>query len=176
MKPKIRSEVEAYSSSLFSVKQFDVSLPDGKNKTYEMIDIQKAVTILPIDDENNVYLVEQFRIGAKKSLLELPAGKVEEGEDPLTTAQRELREETGMDARDLKPVGGFYMTPGYSNEYMHCFLATGLFPSPIDADADEFIHLHKIPLANMVEMVKGGEIEDSATLAALLLAYDRLNI
>lgn len=164
------AENDAYKCKLFTVKKVTQPLPDGKEKVYELIDIQNAVTILPVDEQNNIYFVEQYRIGANKNLLELPAGKVEAGEDPLQTAQRELREEIGMDAREIKPLGNFYMTPGYANEYMYCFLATGLFQSPLKPDADEFINLHKVPFDQINAMVANGQIEDSKTLAALFLA------
>ena len=85
-----------------------------------------------MDAEGNIYFVEQYRIGAGKDLLELPAGKIEHDEDPLEAARRELREEIGMDAAEIKPLGNFYMSPGYANEYMYCFLATGLYPAPLD--------------------------------------------
>ncbi len=169
MKPIIRSENTAYSCRLFTVKKIDAELPDGKKKTYELIDIQSAVTVLPIDDEQNVYFVEQYRIGSRKTLLELPAGKVEPGEDALATAKRELREEIGMDAKEVKPLGNFYMTPGYANEYMFCYLAKGLFTSPLTPDADEFINLRKVPLKEINSLIQKGEIEDSKTLAAFQL-------
>jgi ADP-ribose pyrophosphatase len=174
MDPQIHTESETYTCKLFTVKKINVTLPDGKDKVYEMIDIQNAVTLLPIDDENNLYFVEQFRIGSKSKLLELPAGKIEAGEDPLLTARRELREEIGMDARKIIPLGNFYMSPGYANEYMYCYLAEGLFRSPLTPDADEFIDLQKIPLARVQEMVENGEIEDSKTLAVLQLAAKHL--
>jgi ADP-ribose pyrophosphatase len=170
MEPLISNEKDAYTCKLFTVKNVDATLPDGKHKTFEMIDIQNAVTLLPVDDEKNVYLVEQYRIGARKKLLELPAGKIEAGEDPLLTAQRELREETGMDAREITPLGNFYMTPGYASEYMYCYLAKGLFASPLKPDADEFINLHKVPFGAIDELVKNGRIEDGKTLAILYLA------
>jgi ADP-ribose pyrophosphatase len=171
MNEKQGSEIDAYTCKLFTVKKVIIPLPDGKEKVYELIDIQNAVTILPVDDENNVYFVEQFRIGANKNLLELPAGKVEAGEDPLLTAKRELREEIGMDAKEVKPLGNFYMTPGYANEYMYCFLATGLFHSPLIPDADEFIHLHKVPLEQVNTLITSGQIEDSKTLAVFQLSH-----
>ena len=87
MNSQINHEKTVYECRLFSVKNVGLTLPDGKTRNYELIDIQNAVTLLPIDSEKNVYFVDQFRIGAKKTLLELPAGKVEEGEDPLLTAK-----------------------------------------------------------------------------------------
>jgi ADP-ribose pyrophosphatase len=165
-----------YSSNLFSVKHIEVVLPDGIRKTYELIDIQSAVTLLPVDGDNNVYFVEQFRIGANKTLLELPAGKIEHNEAPSLTAQRELREEIGMDAGKITPLGNFYMTPGYASEYMYSFLATGLFPSPLTPDADEFLKVRKIPLEKVMRMVDAGEFEDGKTLAVLMLARNHLKL
>jgi len=163
-----------FTAKLFKVKNIDLPLPDGKIKTYELVDIQNAITILPLDAEGNVYFVEQYRIGAGKNLLELPAGKIENDEDPLEAARRELREEIGMDAAEIKPLGNFYMSPGYANEYMYCFLATGLYPAPLDPDADEFINVKKIPLDQVIELVNLGNLDDSKTLAVLMLAQKHL--
>ena len=163
-------EVIRYHARLFDVKEVTVKLPDGKDKVFELVDIQNAITLLPIDDAGNVYFVEQFRIASRCELLELPAGKIERDELPLATAERELREETGMAAREIKAIGEFYMSPGYASEYMYCFLATGLYPSPLTPDADEFINVHKIPLTEVKQLVQDGKIIDSKTLAAFTLA------
>lgn len=163
-------EVTRYNAHLFDVKEITVKLPDGKDKVFELVDIQNAITLLPIDDIGNVYFVEQFRIAARQELLELPAGKIEKGEIPLAAAERELREETGMAAKEIKPIGEFYMSPGYASEYMYCFLATGLFPAPLTPDADEFINVRRIPLREVFEMIHTGKIVDSKTLAAFSLA------
>lgn len=159
-----------FTARLFKVKNIDLPLPDGKIKTYELVDIQNAITILPIDDDGNVYLVEQYRIGAGKTLLELPAGKIEHHEDPLEAARRELREEIGMDASEIKPLGNFYMSPGYANEYMYTFLATGLYSAPLLPDSDEFINVKKIPISLVNELIYDGKLDDSKTLAVLMLA------
>ncbi|MBA4384131.1 MAG: hypothetical protein C0410_05295 [Anaerolinea sp.] len=164
-----------FTAKLFTVKNIDVPLPNGKIKTYELVDIQNAITILPIDDEDNVYFVEQYRIGAGKTLLELPAGKIEIDEDPVETARRELREEIGMDAGEIRSLGNFYMSPGYANEFMYCFLATGLYPAPLAPDADEFINVKKIPLSQVLELVNNGKLDDSKTLAVLMLAQKYIN-
>lgn len=163
-------EVTRFKARLFDVKEITVPLPDGKSKIFELIDIQNAVTVLPIDQEGNVYFVEQFRIAARKELLELPAGKIEVGELPLAAAERELREETGMAAGEIKLIGEFYMSPGYATEYMYCYLATGLYPAPLTPDADEFIDVRKISLKEVRSMIQSGKIIDSKTLAAFALA------
>jgi ADP-ribose pyrophosphatase len=170
MTTQILQKVQAFTGKVFSVIQFTMRLPDGKVRTYDQVHLQNAVTILPIDEEDQVYFVRQYRIGSESELLELPAGKVEEGEDPLLTAGRELREETGMAARELKPLGNFYMSPGYADEYMYCFLATGLYPDALAPDVDEFLNVEKIPLTKVYEMIENGLIEDSKTLASLMLA------
>ncbi|PKN97845.1 MAG: ADP-ribose pyrophosphatase [Chloroflexi bacterium HGW-Chloroflexi-4] len=163
-----------FTAKLFKVKNIDLPLPDGNTKTYEMIDIQNAITVLPVDSEGCLYFVEQFRIGAGKPLLELPAGKIESDEDPLEAARRELREEIGMDATEIKTLGNFYMSPGYTNEYMYCFLATGLFPAPLAPDIDEFIKVKKLQMNQVFELIESGKLDDSKTLAVLTLAQKHL--
>jgi ADP-ribose pyrophosphatase len=164
----------AYQGPVFSVVRMQVDLPDGRTRTYDRVDIQDAVTVLPIDADGSVYFVRQYRVGSESSLLELPAGKIEEGESAQTTAEREIREEIGMAAASVLPMGGFYISPGYSTEYMHCFLATGLSHAPLAPDSDEFINVEKIPLEQVKKMITAGELPDSKTLAIIMLAWDRL--
>lgn len=164
-----------FKGRLFKVRNIPHKLPDGKTKTYELIDIQNAITLLPMDEEKNVYLVQQYRVGSGCPLLELPAGKIETGEAPFETAKRELREEIGMDAEDLRLIGKFYMSPGYANEYMYCYLATKLIPSPLKADDDEFINVRKMSFNEFLEKIADGSIEDSKSLAALTLAFPFIN-
>ena len=170
----INHESEEYKTQLFTVKRVNLSFPDGKARDYDLIDIQNAVTILPLDDDGNVHFVSQYRIGARRELLELPAGKIEDDEDPLLTAKRELREEIGMSAETWTRLGGFYMTPGYATEYMHCYLAQGLIPDALSPDADEFLNVTRIPLPEVMTMIEEKTIEDSKTLAVFMFAYSLL--
>ena len=170
----INHESIEHRTPLFTIKRVNLSLPDGKIRDYDLIDIQNAVTILPLDSEGNVYMVRQYRVGARAQLLELPAGKIEERDDPLETAQRELREETGMAANEWIALGNFYMSPGYASEYMFCYLARDLYPSPLDPDADEFLDLEKVPLDQFRRMLADNLIEDSKTLAVFTLAQQYL--
>jgi len=168
---KLLSKETILCAHVFDVMKIGVQLPDGRERNYDMVDHANAVTILPIDDAGQVYFVSQYRIGAEKELLELPAGVMEKGENPLLSARRELREEIGMDCQDLRFLGGFYMAAGYSNEYMNCYLAQGLFKAPLMQDEDEFLSLSIKSLDETYAMVWNKQFEDSKTLAALLFAY-----
>jgi ADP-ribose pyrophosphatase len=163
-----------YRGPVFSVERLEVALPDQRSRTYDRIVLQDAVTILPIDADGNVYFVRQYRIGSNSVLLELPAGKIEDGEAAQATAEREIREEIGLAAKSMLPLGGFYMSPGYSTEYMHCFLATDLYPAPLSPDADEFLNVEKIPLEAVKTMITAGELPDSKSLAIIMLAWHEL--
>jgi len=168
---EIKNTTAVYQGHIFSVEKVKVVLPDDRARVYERVNLQNAVTILPIDDEGNIYFVRQYRIGSNSVLLELPAGKIESGEGAQATAEREIREEIGLAAREMLPIGGFYMSPGYSTEYMYCFLARGLYRSPLSPDADEFLNVEKIPLEQVKRMAAAGDLPDSKSLAALMLAW-----
>ncbi len=107
-------------------------------------------------------------------MLELPAGTLEPDEAPEVCAAREVREETGMAAASLKEIGAFYLAPGYSTEYMHVFLATGLSHDPLEADADEFLSVETLSVAEALKLAESGQLPDAKSLAALLLARSYL--
>ena len=165
-----------YSGSVFNVAKVHLLLPNGKERNYDLVEHGDSVTIVPVDDHKNIYFVTQHRVGADGLLLELPAGVLEEGENPLVSARRELREEIGMDAEELKSLGGFYLAPGYTDEYMTIFLAMGLYPSPLEPDEDEFLNLVTMSVDSVYQKALAGEIQDGKTLAALLLAMPFLKI
>lgn len=165
-----------YQGHVFDVAKVHVRLPDGRERDYDLVEHGDSVTILPVDDEGNLYFVSQHRLGSGGILLELPAGVLDPEESPLTSAKRELREETGKDAREFKKLGGFYLAPGYSDEYMTVFLAKGLFDAPLDADEDEFINLKVISTEEAYQKARTGELQDGKTLAALYLAQPLLNV
>ena len=165
---------EVFHGKAFDVDQVKVNMPDGRAAVYDLVRHPGAVVILPLDGEGRVLFVRQYRVGAAGLLLELPAGTLEKDEPPLECAAREVREEVGMAARSLRPLGGFYMAAGYSNEYIHAFLATDLYPAPLEGDLDEFIDVVALPLAEVYAMAERGELIDSKTLATLLLARPEL--
>ena len=163
-----------YQGRVFDVRQDQVRMPDGKLVRFDVVAHHGAVTILPVDDEGLVWFVRQYRHPAKTTLLELPAGVMEEGESPDVSARREVREEIGMAAGELRRIGTFYLAPGYSTEFMYVFLATHLTAAPLKGDEDEFISIEKIPLQQVTQMVVAGRVQDAKTLAALFLAQPYL--
>ncbi len=168
--PEILSRITKLTGHAFDVQQVRLRLPDGRERNYDLVDHADAVTILPVDVAGNAWFVTQFRVGSQSSLLELPAGVMDPGEEPIESARRELREEIGMDCRDLIHLGDFWMAAGYSNEFMHCFLAIELKPAPLEQDEDEFLSLSQISLDQVFAMVDAGEIKDGKTLSTLLFA------
>jgi ADP-ribose pyrophosphatase len=159
-----------YQGRAFNVQKVLMGLPDGRQQEYDLVSHRGAVTLVPVDQDGNIWFVRQFRLGAMQELLELPAGVMEENEAPELSAAREIREEIGMAAKELRELGQFYMAAGYSSEYMYVYLATGLYPAPLEQDADEFLRVEAIPVKQVYEMVHANQIHDGKTLSALLLA------
>lgn len=175
MKFELLKSETTYQGRAFSVRRDDLLTPDGKTVKYDIIQHIGSVSIIPVDENGQMYFVRQYRHAAQIDLLELPAGTLEIDEPPLEAAAREVREETGMAAENLKEIGSFYLAPGYSTELMHVFLATGLTHAPLDPDADEYLSVEKIPIAEALHLAESGQILDAKTLAALLLAKPYLS-
>jgi ADP-ribose pyrophosphatase len=165
----LKSE-HVYRGKVFDVRRDEVSLPNGRTTSLDIVDHAGAVTILPVDSQGNIWFVRQYRHPAGVEILELPAGVLEDGEDPLTCAQREIQEEIGMAAGSLKKLGEFYLAPGYSTEYMHVYLAEDLAESSLTQDEDEFLTVVKLSLPEALSATRTGEIQDAKTLAGLYLA------
>ena len=165
-----------FRGRIFSVAGREYMLPDGRSYTYEVVEHQGAITVVPLDKDGCLLFVRQYRVGSQSELLELPAGMLEDDEDPLSAAAREVREEIGMGAGRMERLGDFFMAPGYSTEHMHIFLATELYPAPLPQDQDEFLSIARIPARKALEMARGGQIRDGKTLAALLMAEPHLNL
>lgn len=163
-----------YRGKAFNVRCDQVRLPNGKVTSLDIIEHPGAVTLIPIDSQNQLIFVRQYRHAAGKDLLELPAGTLDEGEMPEECAYREIREEIGLSAGKLSKVGEFFLAPGYSTEYMYVYLATYLHPDPLQGDDEEFISVEYIPLNKIPEIISQGMIEDAKSLAALFLAQSYL--
>jgi len=145
-----------------------VRMPSGRETTREIVEHGDCVAIIAIDDEDNVLLVNQFRKPVEKKLLEIPAGGIEPGEEPVDCVRRELREETGFLPRRVERLGGFYSAPGYCTEYLHLYLATELVPSPLQAEDSESIRLVRVRLSEVPGLITSGSICDAKSIAGLL--------
>lgn len=159
-----------FHGKVFDLARVRFRLPNGKEPTFDLVKHHGAVVIVPLDAQGNIWFVRQFRIGAGASLLELPAGLLEDGEAPQASAAREIQEEIGFAAESLQDLGAFYMVPGYSTEKLHAYLATGLNASELPQDEFEQLERVAIPMQEAYRMARAGEISDGKTLAALLLA------
>ncbi len=169
----LKSEV-LMKGRAFCIRRDYLKTPDGRETKYDIIEHSGSVVIIPIDDNGNVLLVRQYRHATGGDLLELPAGTLDDAEDPYVCAAREIREETGKAADKLTELGEFYLAPGYSTEFMIVYLATGLSDDPLEADADEFLSVESIPIREAIQMAERGEIPDAKSLAALFLAKTSL--
>ena len=159
-----------YSGKIIGVRVDTVKLPNGGTSQREIVEHGHSIVMVPIDHLQRVLLVRQYRKSPEKSLLEAPAGGLEEGETPEEGVLRELQEEVGFTAGKLQRMAGFWMTPGFCTEYMHAYIATDLRPGALAPDEDENIEVVPTPLTRIPDMIRSGEIEDVKTIAALLMA------
>ena len=158
-----------YNGRIFDISQDLVSLPGGKQHVYDTIVHPGGAAILPVDADGNVYLVKQYRPAADQFMLEIPAGRIEIGEDPREGVIRELREETGYTAAKVEKLTSVYSTAGLCSEVLHLYYAEGLTAGEQDLDEDEYITLVKMPLTELEDMILRGEIVDAKTVVAVTM-------
>lgn len=166
----LMSNREIYQGRLINVVLRDTVLPNGVPMTVEVVQHPGAAATVPLDDVGNVLLVNQYRPVVDKYLLELPAGRLENGEDPRDAAKRELREETGFDALQVEPLVTILAAPGYSDERVSIFLARQLVAADGRPDNQEVLSIVRIPFVDVWARVKNGDIRDSKTVVGLLFA------
>ena len=169
-----------YHGRIISVDLDEVRFPDGSTGTLEMIRHPGASAVVPVlgepGDDPEVLLIRQYRYAADQFLYEIPAGRLDPGESPADCARRELQEETGYSAGRVEHVFTMYTTPGFTDEKIHLFVATGLVAGQAHREADEFMELVPTRLSRALSMVEQGEIQDAKTALALLYAAGfRLN-
>ncbi len=165
---KTLSSRMVYDGRAVKLRVDTVRMPSGRETTREIVEHGDCVAIIAVDDKDNVLLVNQFRKSVEKELLEIPAGGIEPGEDPVDCVRRELREETGFLPQKVERLGGFYSTPGYCTEYLYLYLATDLVLSPLQAEDSENIRLIPVPLGQIPSLITSGSICDAKSIAGLL--------
>lgn len=162
-----------YQGRVVGLRLDEVRLPDGRTTTREIVEHGASVGVVAVDGEGQAILVRQYRHAVGETLLEIVAGGVDDGEDIETAARRELEEETGYRAGKLQPLFQAYLSPGYGTELMYFFLATELTPGPQRPAPDESIEVVRLPLAQVPELIRRGDIRDGKSVAGLLAALNR---
>jgi len=152
-----------------------VELPDGREAIREIVRHPGAVCVIPVTNEGEVIMVKQYRYAFEQIMLEIPAGKLEPGEDPLEAVKRELEEESGVVANNIEYMGEIFTTVAIFDEKIHAYLATDLVFNNAHPDDDEFLEVERIPLKTLVDMVMNGEIKDSKTQICILKAHKLLS-
>ena len=155
---------QVFSGSRINVRVDQVSMADGRRARREVVEHADAVVILALRDDGNIAFVRQWRHPTGRPLLELPAGRVDPGESPVETARRELREEVGLDPARLDFARGFYVAPGFADEFLHGYIARDCIESPLEADEDEELLVEWKPLGEAMDLVEAGEIIDAKSV------------
>ncbi len=166
---KLSSE-EIFDGVAIHLFRDEILLPNGNKGVREVIRHPGAVCVIPITDEGEVIFVNQFRYALDRVTLEVPAGKMEKGEDPMEAALRELSEETGVTADKIEPLDALYTSPALIDEIIYMYIATGLSQGEQHLDEDEFVNAVKIPLDKAIDMVMNGKIMDAKTQLIVLKA------
>jgi len=164
-----------YTGRVFNFDVDQVRFPDGSTGELEIIRHPGASAIVPFlsdprGDDPQILLIKQYRYATDGFLYEVAAGRLEPGEAPIDCARRELREETGCEAETVTPLMSLYTTPGFTDELIHLFMATGIRRGTARTEADEFLTVEAMPLSDALEMIHRGEIRDAKTVVTLLYA------
>ncbi len=168
LEEKTVSSEQVFDGKVVKLFVDKAELENGEIVTREMIKHPGGVCVLPLDEDNNVLMVRQFRYPPHRVLLEIPAGKLEPGEEHRECGLRELKEETGCTCDEFTYLGNLIPTPAYDNEVIYMYLARGLHKGEQRLDEDEFLDVEKIPLGIAIDMVMNNEIADAKTQIAVL--------
>ncbi len=168
------SSQRVYHGRILDLFVDDVELPNGRQSLREKVSHLGSVGMVPLDQEGQVILIRQYRYPVEEELIEIPAGKLDPGEDPWECARRETEEEIGLIPGRLVKLATFYTTPGFCNENFHLFLALDLKKGDVNHDDDEFMVIKRVSLERAIEMVASGEIRDAKTIIGLFLAREWL--
>ena len=171
---KRKSSKTIYDGKIVRLEKDTALLPDGREATREVVRHPGGVGVVALDEEGFVYLVRQFRYPFMKETLEIPAGKLDKGEDPKEAGARELMEETGLTAGNMELLGSFYASPGFCDEEISVFLATDLEKGEATPDDGEFLTCEKFALDRLTEMAAEGELKDAKTVIGILMTKNKL--
>ena len=160
-----------YEGKILHIYRDDVLLPNGRTSVREVAEHPGGVAIVALDENDNVLTVKQYRYAFQTVLEEIPAGKLERGEDPAAAARRELSEETGASCETLTPLGEILASPGGFTEVLHLYMATGLTFGSQHPDEDEFINFERVPFDALLDRCLSGELRDGKTVAGVLKVY-----
>lgn len=164
---EILNEKLIHKGNFMNFVNIDVKLPNGKNANRDVIKHPGACAVIAFLDSENIILVEQFRLPLNKTLLEIPAGKLNKKEDPMDCAKRELQEETGYIAKEIEYLGSIATAPGFCDEIIHLYKAWNLSLGEKNEDEDEFTSVKVLNINDLKEMIKKGEIIDGKTISVL---------
>jgi ADP-ribose pyrophosphatase len=165
-----------YTGRIVNVRCDTAELPNGKRVAREVGEHPGGVAIVAVTERGGVLMVTQYRYAVSRALLELPAGKLEPGEDPAACAARELSEETGCSAETWTFLGEMYTSPGYCRETLHVYLATGLTHGRAHPEEDELLSVREVPMAELVDMIIGNGMPDGKSVFGILKAKLYLNL
>ena len=163
------TEDVVWTGRIFNVDRLQVQLPDGRNAIRDVVRHPGAVAVVALTEEGRICLVRQYRTALGRVTVEIPAGKLDPGEDPLECASRELLEETGMEAEKIAYLTTIATSDGFMDELIHLYMATGLSFSKSSPDADEFINVDLVEVGELIDAVLDGRIEDAKTVVGALL-------
>ena len=169
LKEHILFEETAWSGKIFDVSRLDVLLADKRRAIRDVVRHPGAVAIVALTDDGRICLVRQYRTSLDRVTVEIPAGKLNPGEDPLECAERELTEETGFVAQRMAHLTTIATSAGFSDELIHIFMATGLSLEQSAPDEDEFINVDLVELSEFIDAVLDGRIEDAKTVVGALI-------
>jgi len=173
--PRLLSSRTVYEGHLFNVELDEIAMDGGVTARREIIKHPGAVAMVPVTADGRLLLVTQYRHAANGRLLELPAGTLERGEEPIAAVSRELQEEVGQKPGRISPLGGFYVAPGYTTEYIHLFVCDELEPSVLDGDEDEDIEIETLSAAEALAAIDSGRICDAKSVVGILRWARSLN-
>ncbi len=176
MTEKTLSSEYIYKGKIMNVRRDEVECQDGRKSIREVCEHCDAVAVLPVTEDKKVVLVSQFRYPFLKVICEAPAGKMEDGEDPLECARREMSEETGYDAEDMTYFGFIYPSPGCFTERVHLYLAENLKNGDAHPDEGEFLEVSHVDLKDAVGMIDDGEISDAKTVVLIMRAAKKYGL